>query len=89
MTTIYLGNLPFSATEADVRTLFEQHGTVQSVKLVNDLGTITAEVRSDRSGTCLHAGASVDLSSKTSWVASVLTDRYSKRDVIAVASQNR
>ena len=26
MTTIYVGNLPFSATEADVRGLFEKHG---------------------------------------------------------------
>ena len=39
MTTIYVGNLPFSATEADVRTLFEQHGSVESVKLVNDRET--------------------------------------------------
>lgn len=39
MTTIYVGNLPFSATEADVRKLFEQHGTVDSVKLVNDRET--------------------------------------------------
>ena len=39
MTTIYVGNLPFSATEAEVRTLFEQHGSVQSVKLVNDRET--------------------------------------------------
>jgi RNA recognition motif-containing protein len=39
MTTIYVGNLPFSATEAEVRKLFEQHGTVQSVKLINDRET--------------------------------------------------
>ena len=39
MTTIYVGNLPFTATEADVRSLFEKHGTVQSVKLVNDRET--------------------------------------------------
>jgi RNA recognition motif-containing protein len=39
MTTIYVGNLPFSATEAEVRSLFEQHGAVQSVKLVNDRET--------------------------------------------------
>lgn len=39
MTTIYVGNLPFSATENDVRSLFERHGTVQSVKLVNDRET--------------------------------------------------
>ena len=39
MTTIYVGNLPFSATEADVRALFEKHGKVDSVKLVNDRET--------------------------------------------------
>lgn len=39
MTTIYVGNLPFSATENDVRTLFEKHGNVQSVKLINDRET--------------------------------------------------
>jgi RNA recognition motif-containing protein len=39
MTTIYVGNLPFSATEAEVRKLFEQYGSVQSVKMVNDRET--------------------------------------------------
>ena len=39
MTTIYVGNLPFNATEQDVRAMFEQHGTVESVKLVNDSET--------------------------------------------------
>ncbi|WP_366949841.1 RNA-binding protein [Immundisolibacter sp.] len=39
MTSIYVGNLPFSATEDQVRALFEQYGTVQSVKLINDRET--------------------------------------------------
>ncbi len=39
MTTIYVGNLPFSATDQDVKVLFERHGQVQSVKLVNDRET--------------------------------------------------
>jgi RNA recognition motif-containing protein len=39
MTTLYVGNLPFTATETDVRTLFERHGQVDSVKLVNDRET--------------------------------------------------
>ncbi len=39
MTTIYVGNLPFNATDEDVRALFEQHGTVESVKLINDRET--------------------------------------------------
>jgi RNA recognition motif-containing protein len=36
---IYVGNLPFSADEAQVRSLFEQHGTVDSVALINDRET--------------------------------------------------
>jgi RNA recognition motif-containing protein len=36
---IYVGNLPFSATEADVRELFEAHGPVHSVSLVEDRDT--------------------------------------------------
>ncbi|MGH8219399.1 MAG: RNA recognition motif domain-containing protein [Steroidobacteraceae bacterium] len=39
MTTIYVGNLPFNATEQDVRSLFERHGKVESVKLINDRET--------------------------------------------------
>lgn len=39
MTKIYVGNLPFSATENDVRALFEAHGAVQSVALINDRET--------------------------------------------------
>lgn len=39
MSKIYVGNLPFSADEAQVRQLFEQHGTVESVALINDRET--------------------------------------------------
>ena len=39
MTSIYVGNLPFNATEQEVRELFERHGKVDSVKLINDRDT--------------------------------------------------
>jgi cold-inducible RNA-binding protein len=39
MAKIYVGNLPFSATEVDVRTLFSQHGAVESVSLPTDRET--------------------------------------------------
>ncbi len=39
MKTIYLGNLPFDATEEQVATLFGQHGQVDKVSLVNDRET--------------------------------------------------
>ena len=39
MTKIYVGNLPFSADENQVRTLFAQHGTVESVNVIMDRDT--------------------------------------------------
>jgi RNA recognition motif-containing protein len=36
---IYVGNLPFSATEEDLSELFSQHGEVLSVNLINDRQT--------------------------------------------------
>jgi RNA recognition motif-containing protein len=39
MAKIYVGNLPFTASEADVRALFSQHGEVQSVSLPTDRET--------------------------------------------------
>ena len=38
-TNIYVGNLPFSATEDDVRKLFSTYGTVESVHLITDRET--------------------------------------------------
>jgi RNA recognition motif-containing protein len=39
MAKIYVGNLPFTADEASVRTLFAQHGEVTSVSLPVDRDT--------------------------------------------------
>jgi len=39
VTKLYVGNLPFSATEDQVRALFAAHGTVDKVSLVNDRET--------------------------------------------------
>lgn len=36
---IYVGNLPWSATEEEVRNAFEQFGEVSSVKLIEDRET--------------------------------------------------
>ncbi len=39
MKKLYIGNLPFTATEDEVRELFGQHGNVHSVALINDRET--------------------------------------------------
>ncbi|UCG51337.1 MAG: RNA-binding protein [Candidatus Latescibacterota bacterium] len=39
MKRIYIGNLPFSATENEIRELFSAHGTVHEVTLLTDRET--------------------------------------------------
>jgi len=39
VTKLYVGNLPFSATEDTVRTAFAAHGNVESLSLVMDRET--------------------------------------------------
>ncbi len=33
---IYVGNLPFSTNETEIRELFAKHGNVESVNLIKD-----------------------------------------------------
>ncbi|HUK23725.1 MAG TPA: RNA-binding protein [Terriglobales bacterium] len=39
MKNLYVGNLPQSATEPQLRTLFEAHGTVERVNIITDKET--------------------------------------------------
>ena len=39
MTKLYVGNLPFTATEESVRNLFAPHGTVEKLSLITDRDT--------------------------------------------------
>lgn len=38
-TKLYIGNLPYSATEHDLHNAFAEHGSVQSFKLIMDRDT--------------------------------------------------
>jgi RNA recognition motif-containing protein len=39
VTKLYVGNLPFSATDDSVRALFSKYGTVEKVSLITDRET--------------------------------------------------
>jgi cold-inducible RNA-binding protein len=39
MKNIYVGNLAFSTTEAELRTIFEAHGAVEKITLMTDKDT--------------------------------------------------
>jgi len=36
---LYVGNLPFTSSEDELRTLFSRHGSVESVAVINDRET--------------------------------------------------
>jgi RNA recognition motif-containing protein len=38
-TKLYVGNLPYEATEADLQTLFESAGAVSSINIIRDRAT--------------------------------------------------
>ncbi|MCG3180820.1 MAG: hypothetical protein BIFFINMI_03183 [Phycisphaerae bacterium] len=39
MTNIYVGNLPYNTTEADLQTVFSEHGKVDRAKVIMDRET--------------------------------------------------
>jgi RNA recognition motif-containing protein len=39
MTNVYVGNLPFSTTEEEIRNMFGAYGTVDNVSLITDRET--------------------------------------------------
>src|SRR5690348_4552748 len=39
VTKLFVGNLPFTATEETVRAVFAEHGTVEKVSLITDRDT--------------------------------------------------
>jgi len=60
MKSIYVGNLPFSASEDELRTMFASYGNVQSVKIVTDRDTgkprgfAFVQMDADRAGTAVQ-----------------------------------
>ena len=39
MTSIFVGNLPYDATEQELRAVFERHGRVSSVRIMTEQST--------------------------------------------------
>ena len=59
--SLYVGNLPWSATEEEIRDLFATHGEISSVKLISDRETGRArgfgfvEIDADSAATAVEA----------------------------------
>ncbi len=67
MKRIFVGNIPFSATEDEIRELFEQHGEVHSVNVISDRetgrprGFAFVEMDEDPAGAAIEALDGFDL----------------------------
>jgi RNA recognition motif-containing protein len=61
---LYVGNLPFSATESDLRSLFERHGRIASVNVITDRETGRARgfafVEMEEASDCANAIRALD-----------------------------
>ena len=72
MKKLYVGNLPFTATDDQISQLFGQHGTVHSVALINDRETGRprgfgfVEVDDDAVQTMIHARSAQTEAARTS-----------------------
>ncbi len=68
---IYVGNLPFTASEEDVKELFTTHGDIQSIKLITDFETGRfrgfgfVEMEEDHAQTAIDALNGTDYNGRT------------------------
>ena len=68
---IYIGNLPYTSIETDVRELFEKHGTVHSINMVMDRDTgksrgfAFVEMDEEQANTAIEALNGTDFGGRT------------------------
>ncbi|KPJ62193.1 hypothetical protein AMK68_05205 [candidate division KD3-62 bacterium DG_56] len=53
--TLYVGNLTYDTTEDELRTLFEQWGPVEQVRLVSNKGFAFVDVPDDKAADAISA----------------------------------
>ena len=63
--TLYVGNMPYSATENDVRNLFEPYGPIAEVRIIGDKGFGFVEIPEENMAAAIEATNGVDLGGRT------------------------
>lgn len=75
--TLYVGNLPYSATEDDVRALFEPYGPIAEIRIIGDKGFGFVEIPEESMVEAIEATNGKELGGRTLTVneAKPRTDR--------------
>lgn len=63
--SLYVGNMPYSTTESDLRTLFEPFGPVSDVRIIGDKGFGFVEIPEENMAAAIEATNGKDVGGRT------------------------
>lgn len=53
--SLYVGNMSYNTTESDLRTLFEPHGPIESVRVIQDKGFAFIDLPAENAQTAIDS----------------------------------
>ncbi len=59
--SLYVGNMPYSATENDIRELFEEFGPIADIRIIGDKGFGFVEIPEENMAAAIEANNGRDL----------------------------
>ena len=62
--SLYVGNMPYSATENDIRELFEPFGPIADVRIIGDKGFGFVEIPEENMEAAIEANNGKDLNGR-------------------------
>lgn len=63
--SLYVGNMAYSTTENDLRTLFEAHGPVAEVRVIGDKGFAFVEIPEENMAAAIEATNGKEIGGRT------------------------
>lgn len=63
--SLYVGNLPYSTTEDELRSLFEPHGVVEQIRVIQNKGFGFVDVLEEDMETIIEATNGLELGGRT------------------------
>ena len=63
--SLYVGNMPYSATENDLRALFEPYGPIADVRIIGDKGFGFVEIPGENADAAIEATNGKELNGRT------------------------
>ncbi|MHB0998113.1 MAG: RNA recognition motif domain-containing protein [Armatimonadota bacterium] len=63
--SLYVGNLPYSAKEEDLRSIFEPYGPVAEVRIIGDKGFAFVEIPEEKMAEAIESVNGKDLGGRT------------------------